>query len=668
MGGIAMPEPKLYDSMKRTIKVTPMLSFREFAEKKIVLPDGPYAGLRLRVSRQPYLGHVLDAMDSGQYSKFVFTGPVQSGKTLSILIPLTYHLFEIGETVVFGVPTDDIASEKWTKDILPIIDASPAFSNMLPKKGPGSRNSSNPSMVTFRNGATLKFMTGRGRDESRSHFTARVVLMSEVDKMDKANKVSRESDPVRQLEGRAGAYGHGARIYMECSPSYSTGRIWTEYEASTASRIALTCPYCSHTRLFGRQDFKGWEAAKTATEAEETGRFHCPACDTPWTKEDRLKANASSVVVHAGQDIEGKDKIVGEQRRSTAFGLNWNAPHNMFTDEQTLAAKEFVAANDANDLDESGEKDVLQQRWGMPYSPPQAEFKQARVGDITARIPKPDSGLVKGVVPADADKITIGLDIGKHWLHWVALSRHENGRRHIFDYDTVEVASDAMPEEHAITKALSEIWEMKVSRGWPTTNGDLFNVANFGIDAGNWTNEAVYPFLQQMPPEVVIGTMGYGYDQRPGSAYRPTNQKNKKYVGLEGVNFHVVHVPDYDVWRADFDADHYKSVVQQGLTLPMSSPRSVTLYYKKNPKEHITFAKHLASETMEHEFITGKGWQARHVQRYWQNHYLDAAAIAWLCMDVSDTAEQVESQQEGSSEPDITLHPVLGDTNGQESI
>src|SRR5690349_23779771 len=100
-------------------------SMRAFAEAQIVIPAGPFVGRRFRCARQPYTGLWFDAVDSGLWSRCVATGPTQSGKTLScFVIPLVYHLFEIGETVICGLPDMDMAADKWREDILPVIEAS----------------------------------------------------------------------------------------------------------------------------------------------------------------------------------------------------------------------------------------------------------------------------------------------------------------------------------------------------------------------------------------------------------------------------------------------------------------------------------------------------------------------------------------------------------------
>ncbi len=145
-------------------------TMREFAEEEVVIPDGPFSGRRFRCSRQPYTRLWLDAVDSKRWSRLVATGPTQSGKTLAcFVIPLLYHLFEIGETVICGVPDMDMAADKWREDILPAIERS-KFRDLLPSRGGGSRGGKVES-IQFLNGATLKFMSGGGGDKSPARLT-----------------------------------------------------------------------------------------------------------------------------------------------------------------------------------------------------------------------------------------------------------------------------------------------------------------------------------------------------------------------------------------------------------------------------------------------------------------------------------------------------------------
>src|SRR6188768_2226308 len=128
-------------------------TMRQFAEQEIVIPEGPFQGRKFRCARQPYTGLWFDAVDSGCWNRHVATGPTQSGKTLScFVIPMLYHLFELGETVICGLPDMDMAGDKWRESILPVIERS-KYRRLLPRSGGGSRGGRVES-VLFGNGAT----------------------------------------------------------------------------------------------------------------------------------------------------------------------------------------------------------------------------------------------------------------------------------------------------------------------------------------------------------------------------------------------------------------------------------------------------------------------------------------------------------------------------------
>jgi hypothetical protein len=242
----------------RQARPRPRRSLRAFAEAEIVIPTGPFAGRRFRCARQPYTGLWFDEVDSGSWNRCVATGPTQSGKTLScFVIPLVYHLFEIGETVICGLPHMDMAADKWREDIFPVIEAT-RFRELLPRQGGGSRGGRVES-IQFLNGATLKFMSGGGSDKSRAGFTSRVVVVTETDGMDESGGTSREADKITQLEARTRAYGNRKRIYLECTVSTEEGRTWREYQQGTASRIMLRCPHCRDWVSPEREHLAGWK-------------------------------------------------------------------------------------------------------------------------------------------------------------------------------------------------------------------------------------------------------------------------------------------------------------------------------------------------------------------------------------------------------------------------
>jgi hypothetical protein len=110
-------------------------TLRDFAEAEIVIPDGPFEGRRFHCDRQPFTRLWFD----GRWNRKFAPGCTQSGKSLTgFVIPILYHLFEMQETVIAGVPDMDMAADKWREDILPVI-ARTKYPELIPSKGPGSR-------------------------------------------------------------------------------------------------------------------------------------------------------------------------------------------------------------------------------------------------------------------------------------------------------------------------------------------------------------------------------------------------------------------------------------------------------------------------------------------------------------------------------------------------
>src|SRR5262245_50905857 len=165
-------------------------TLREFAEQELKLPPGgPFAGSSFRCSRQPYSRLLLDELP--EWARAVITGPTQSGKTLQAwVIPTMYHLFELDERVILGVPTMVIAKDKWKHDLLPVIEHS-RFAEYLRSSGPGSRGGV-PELIEFANGASIRWMTAAGDDKQRAHYTSRVVIVTETDGFDEVSEASKE--------------------------------------------------------------------------------------------------------------------------------------------------------------------------------------------------------------------------------------------------------------------------------------------------------------------------------------------------------------------------------------------------------------------------------------------------------------------------------------------
>jgi phage terminase large subunit GpA-like protein len=605
---------------------------RAFAEATIIVPDGKYKNEYFNVDTQPFTRLLIAEMDSGRWSRFAVTGPTQTGKSfIGYVLPILYHLFELCENVILGLPDLNMASDKWRKDILPVIRAS-RYADQLPDSGRGSRSDEIKDSVTFKNGATLKVMSGGGGDAKRSGYTARVVAMTEVDKMDRAGEASRETSKIGQLEARTDAFADDAITYMECTVSYEEGRIWQEYIHGTASRIACPCPHCRVHVTPEREHLIGWVNAETEMDARENARWACPHCGAVITEDERIEMNRRGVLVHRGQEVTPEGEVVGPPPRTRTLGFRWNAFNNLFWTAATVASREWRAAR--NPDEEDAKKEMCQFVWVTPYKPPKIDLTQLDAAVIVKRI----TGEERGRVPADASYVTVGLDLGKRLCHWAAPAWREDGSPHVMDYGRFEVASDELGIERALLAALRDFRDQVTEKGWQGRDEIVKPGAVF-IDCG-WVgeesedlDEIVYAFCRESNElcgeDRYMPAKGWA-----AGRYRHPTEKSER-VREVGDNYYVARIPEKRARLVHVNSDYWKGKVHERCRTPLGKPGALTLFATSkrsdgtpNHNDHIAIAKHVVAEKQEEEFEPGKGVTRRYVVLSRANHWLDALMLA----------------------------------------
>lgn len=599
----------------------------QWSEQEIVLPDGPHKGARFRVDRQPAARHVLNACDLLPFKRRVITGPSQSGKTLaSYVIPTMYHLFEIGETVINGIPSLDMAGDKWREDLLPVIEAS-RYRDLLPTSGKGSRSgSSNLTEIKFRNGATLKFMGGGGGDKQRAGFTARVLVITETDGMDVTGNASREADKIAQLEARTRAYGERAEIYMECTVSTDTGRTWREYTEGTESKIVIPCPHCSLWVLPERANFGGWQDAQNEVEAGESAHFVCPECDGVIGDDDRPELLAKSRLIHAGQEITPDGEVVGSIRPTKTLGIRWSAFHNLFVSTDMLGSAEWRARN-ANDS-ENAEREMNQFWWAQPVAADDID-SAIEPSAISRRV----NGLARGVLPEGTVGLAFGVDVGKWKLHWTCLAGTAAGTIEVIDYGIKDVASNDLGERRAIGQALDALHELCM-KGWSGRSPDVRAYDSGYQGRGGGSNETIVYQKAHEHGDRVFPSKGFGYQQQ--STYSPP-KKSGDVREVASDRWHIKRLKDHRVRLLEFDADAMKTALHGHATQDAGESGAFLLFNPENTspeiwrRHHWGFVRELTAERAVNQVNSKTG----RVTKVWEkirrnNHFLDSTVLAYV--------------------------------------
>jgi len=620
----ANPNPGLaeFQWFSRVARPPRLRALSEFAEREVVIPKGKYRGSRLRYHRQPYVRLLFEAIDSGQWTRFAVVGCVQSGKTLcGLIVPLLYYLFERKETVICGVPVAELAADKWREEIRPAIRAS-QYHRWLPRQGKGSRDGGNLDAVAFRNGATLKFMTGRSRDEKRSAFTSRIVVVTEVDKMDEGISTSRETDPISQLEARTASYSaEERRLFLECTVSVPTGRIWQEYQAGTQSRIVCRCPHCGDWVTPEREHLLGWKEAASKKASAEAAYWACPSCGQVLTEHERAAMNLGGVLVHRGQEIDPEGHLHGPLPETDTLGFRWNAFNNLFWSAGDVAREEWAALHGEDLNEDETERKLRQFYWAVPWEPPEFETAPLKVETLRRRLAESR----RGFVPAGVKCLTMGVDLGKWVSYWVLVAWFDNGGGVVVDYGTFEVPSKDQDVALALLAALRTFRDETVERGWPMAGGEARVPEQVWIDSG-YKPEPVHAFVREAGNRY-RACLGLGIGQHYQRRYTHPGKVggNVRHLGQE---YHVVWRPEDRAFVIEVNADGWKRWLHDRLATPPDQPGALVLYHTSDPREHTSYCKQLTAERHFEEFLPGKGTVIRWERLSRANHLLDASYLA----------------------------------------
>jgi hypothetical protein len=234
------------------------------------------------------------------------------------------------------------------------------------------------------------------------------------------------------------------------------------------------------------------------------------------------------------------------------------------------------------------------------------------------------SGLAKSELPRADSQITVGIDVGKYYSHWVKLAIHGNATGHVIDYGVME--SDASLDGNSTEEAI----ERALVRSLETWRSDIMSVNQPQfclIDSGDYSS-AIYSFVRQYGSP-------FAASKGHGAGRLHMNGTDTK----ERLHFEQCRA-DYQthekIWLYNFDSEYWKTQVQQRfLTKTFNEANilndgSLSVWSTENKREHLAYAHHICAEERQETFIQGKGLVRKWVVKNKNNHWLDATALA-LC-------------------------------------
>ena len=233
-----------------------MTPLRRWAEKHVIVGDGPRAGKRWRSGGAPWVG-VLDAMDDPAIQQVTVRGSVQSGKTASLLVAALGH-FAAGRSVLFFEP-DEALKRAMSGRIRAWARActDPLVSDPWERPRP-------PHQRTNDAGGRLEVLSA-GQRTGTLMRTAEIVILDELRAFAR--------DIVLELVDRMAAYGGKGRLITASSAGEEDAcRTTTELEKSDARHWFIPCPGC------GRSSPAAWSNVVIPKAGRRGPVYAMPCC------------------------------------------------------------------------------------------------------------------------------------------------------------------------------------------------------------------------------------------------------------------------------------------------------------------------------------------------------------------------------------------------------
>lgn len=254
---------------------------------------------------------------------------------------------------------------------------------------------------------------------------------------------------------------------------------------------------------------------------------------------------------------------------------------------------------------------------------PDPEEVPETVGLTAGKVASRLSGYLQGEIPTNTEHITVGLDIGKYYSHWVKCAWHGNAIGHVVDYGVMETpgmatATDSKAVMAALLPALLQ-WRTDIN-----PDGKL----DFAlVDAGDYT-DAVYEFVRQVGGTPFAASKGWD----AGRFRMGKEVQGERRLFIEA---YANKQPAEKLWLYNVNTEHWKQWVHERFNTAtfdeseMFNDGSLSIFSAPGDrKRHLSYSHHIVAEERREIFVPGKGMVRKWVTLSKNNHYLDATALA----------------------------------------
>lgn len=480
----------------------------------------------------PFQRGILDAISDPKVRRVVVKACTQVIKTEAILNGIGYFAHMDPGPILVLQPRDADAKAFSKERIAPMIrDTSVLREIFAESKSRIADNTINQKM--FRGG--MLAITSAGSAPNLARRAIRFLFCDEVDKY----VSTQEGNPISLARKRLATFRHRAKEILTCSPTFEGSEIDRAYSQSDKREYYVPCPKCGHMQSLMGAFYKQVRFAEfgTVEERAASARYHCVACDAPWTEAGRKAA------------VERGEWRGGDFNGVAGFWIS-----ELYSPWKTLAeiVHDFLTKKDNPSELQTFVNTSLAENWLEKGEAPEWEVLSARREPYSP-----------GTVPAGGLFLTAGVDVQRDRVEVETVAWGRNRESWSVDYQIIPgLISD--PE----TRAALESYRAST---FTHEGGAEIPISRMFIDSGDGTTtNDVYEWVRTQPATQVVAIKGTDRGLLPVGQPSPVDVTSggKKIRG--GLRIRMVNVAFF---KAEFYADLRKrppteEELEQGFDYP----------------------------------------------------------------------------------------------------
>ncbi|MDW9792173.1 terminase [Sinorhizobium meliloti] len=496
------PERLVYEVLAEICEPPPAVDYLKWAKENIVFSEritdhpGPY-----NEDLVPFFSEILRALSPEDPCNIVsLAKSAQIGGTICANIFTLGSLDMAPGDFLYVHPTEENAA-RWSKTkLMPLVREMPAVAKLFSQN---SRDASNSVLYKERiDGRGAIQAAGANSPAGLSMISPRKQVQDDLAKW----QMNEAGDPEVQADSRSKAFFNG-KIFKISTPMVSPGcKITSNYQEGTQETYHVPCPHCHEL-----QELR-WENMRDHIDPEhpEQAHFVCIHCGC------EIHEHHREWMVKPENGAKWVAKYPERGRRHRSFRI-WMA-YSPFERWENLAREWLTvqAGGPENREKGSGAEQTFWNDWlGLAF-----EADNKAIDWEVLRDRAEDHGFQRGVIPAEALALVLGMDVQGDRVEWLLVGYGRNRYRAVIDHGVVDHRAGSHlgdAKEHSGHISEPEVraaLDRLLQREWLDDAGRKRTADRVAIDGNAYTDD-VWNWVRKHPKSRVIMVRGGNTEAAP---------------------------------------------------------------------------------------------------------------------------------------------------------